>query len=134
MAKQITPVGIIIDAEADLNPNWREGTLVRCLDTGKEYQLLSGIFYRTFPFPGTKSGIVTTDANGIVEVIFGTEWENDEYSVSLSCVDIGQGMGVISYLYDRLNTGFKIVTRGAVSGIPVPDITVSWCAIKDFNE
>jgi hypothetical protein len=134
VAKQISPVGIIIDKETDRNPDWREGTLVRCLDTGKEYQLFDREFIRTFPLPGTKSGRVTTDANGIAEIIFGTAWKDNNYSVSLSCIDPGQGMGVIAYKYDRFNTGFKIITRGTVSGLLKPNIEVSWCATRDFNE
>jgi len=79
-------------------------------------------------FPST-----TTDANGEAEIVFNTPFIDNEYSIALSCVDIGSGPGTIAYKYDRVKEGFKIITRHAVSGLPEASVEVSWLCTRDYN-
>lgn len=125
------PVGIIIDSEADLNADWKEGTLVRCLDTGKEYQLLEGAFVRCYPFVGTKSNVITTDGSGAYSVSFVTPFKTTNYSVALTCEDIGAMVG--AFKFNKTVNGFDIITRDK-NGHTKPNVTVSWLATVDFNE
>ena len=79
----------------------------------------------------TKSGRVTTDANGDAEIVFFTPFINDEYSIALSCIDPGgpPAGAVLAYKYDRLNTGFKVITR-RTNAQPVANVEVSWLCTR----
>ena len=84
----------------------------------------------------TKSGRITTDANGVYNVVFNTPFVLD-YSVALSIQDLADWHGkeaLIAYKSNLTLNGFTIVTREAKKGCaPVGGVTVSWLATINYN-
>lgn len=84
----------------------------------------------------TKSGRITTDANGVYNVVFNTPFVLD-YSVALSIQDLPDWHNreaIIAYKSNRTMDGFTIITREAKKGCaPVGGITVSWLATINYN-
>jgi hypothetical protein len=120
-----------------LPPAGKNGQVFKELDTGDTYHLRDGVWeYANIGLAfvkATKSGRATTDASGLYTVTFTTPLINDQYSIALSVREQGVGGGVIAYFNNRSATGFTIQTRRATSGMPAPDIDVSWLATRDFN-
>ena len=114
----------------------RDGHMFMELDTGQAYFRRSGVWEFTevgLSFvKATKSGRLTTDANGEVEVIFNTPFIDDAYSITLTCVDTGI-QPTIPSKYDRTKDGFKIRTRNTRSGQLIGNIECSWLATRDYN-
>ena len=80
-----------------------------------------------------KGGVVTTDANGLADVIFTTAQPNIvDYVVMLTVLDTGIGYG--AYVTNVSQTGFTInswVIGGA--GVPAP-ATVQCIVRSKFND
>lgn len=130
--------GTVIEAlSTDTWPDVPDGWFLKALDTGESYIRREGAWeYINLGLAfikATKSGNVTTDASGLATVTFNTPFINDNYSIALTCSDVGRGPGAIAYKYDRLSTGFKIITRNPVSGLAKPNIGVSWLCTRDYD-
>jgi hypothetical protein len=122
----------------DALPGLRDGHFFKQIDVGESYFRRAGVWENVnlgLAFiRATKSGRVTTDGNGDAQVVFNTPFSDVDYSVALSCVDIS-GPGAkfpLAYKYNRLPTGFRIVTR-RTNGQVLGDIEVSWLATRDYN-
>ena len=81
----------------------------------------------------SKSGVVTTDANGVALVLFREQFKNPTtYIVVLTVLDAGNTIAAIPYPSNLANTGFTINTRDTkVTGgtyNQTPNITVHWKA------
>jgi hypothetical protein len=120
-------------------PERPDGWFLKHLDTSITYFRRSGVWVEcvlglSFA-PATKSGRVTTDGSGDAEIIFGTPFIDDEYSIALSCLDCGgpPARPPLVYKYARTKDGFKIKTR-TINGIVYGNVEVSWLATRDFNE
>jgi len=98
-----------------------------------KYMLRADVLYAVT----TKSGRVTTDANGVYNVVFNTPFVNDDYSVALTVQDLADWSSkeaIIAYKSNRTANGFTIVTREAKKGCnPVGGITVSWLTTINYN-
>ena len=117
-------------AEGEDGHIWKE------MDTGESYIHRGGkweyINLGLSFVKATKSGRLTTDANGQGEVIFNTPFIDDAYSIALTCVDTGI-QPTIPSKYDRTKDGFKIRTRNTRSGQLIGNIECSWLATRDYN-
>ena len=115
----------------------RDGHIIKELDTGESYIRRSGVW--TFINLGlsfikaTKSGRITTDADGQYHVSFVTPFINNEYTVAMSCEDRGQLKPVSAYFSNIAIEGFDIQTREAPNGQAVGSIVVSWLATRNYN-
>ena len=115
----------------------RDGHIYKELDTGESYIRLDG----TWNFinlglsfiKATKSGRITTDADGLYTISFTTPFINNEYTVALSCEDAGGAKMPIAYFKNISISGFIIQTRHAVSGIAMGNVVVSWVATRNYN-
>jgi hypothetical protein len=81
-----------------------------------------------------KVGVVTTNANGIANVVFRIAQPHDfQYVVLLTCYNSGIGYG--AYSTNITQTGFTIntwVIGGA--GSMAPGITVHWAVRSVYND
>lgn len=75
-----------------------------------------------------KSGIVTTDGNGEFNLVFNTPFEQDNYSVGLTCERNDTQPLVIVHYSNKTVNGFTIVTQGVPNGHSVGNVEVSWRA------
>lgn len=114
----------------------RNGQFLKELDTGDTYHRINGIWqYLNLGLASikvAKSGRITTDANGETNIVFNTQFINEEYSIVLNVVDDG-GKTPIASECNRSIDGFTIRTRNTTSGQLIGNAEVSWLAIKDYN-
>jgi hypothetical protein len=89
-----------------------------------------------------KSGVVTTDANGLAQVVFTNGFQNPtNYSVLLTCLD--NATAITAYPSNLTNTGFEIssyiINRPTGTGqIPCvltaqAGVIVYWLAVINSN-
>ena len=114
-----------------------DGHIFKEMDTGESYIRRYGIWEHInlgLAFvKATKSGRVTTDANGFYHITFNTPFINNEYTVVLSVKDMGSVKPAMVF-YDNIKAdGFDIQTRDSKKGEPFGDIKVSWLATRDYN-
>ena len=132
--------GTIIEAlSTDVLPEKPNGWFLKLLDTGETFIRRNGTWaflnlgMSSFTKTTTKSGRVTTKADGTTQVLFNTPFLDNEYSIALSCTDVGRSAKLpFAYKYDRRPTGFGIITR-RLNGQPVGGIEVSWLCTRDYN-
>jgi len=115
----------------------RDGHFYKELDTGETYIRRYGVFEfvnlgLSF-IKATKSGTITTDANGFFHVSFVTPFINNLYSVALGLTNPGIALIVAAYASNRTISGFDIVTLKMPGGQPQPNQEVSWLATRDYN-
>jgi len=113
------------------------GHVFKELDTGESYTMVKGVWEfinlgLSF-IKATKSGRVTTDANGYYHITFATSLINDEYSVQLTCEDLGEVKPPIAFKSNKTINGFDINTRDSKTGSPFGNVNVSWLATRDYN-
>lgn len=114
----------------------KDGQFYKELDTGESYIRVNGVW--TFINLGlsfikaTKSGHITTAANGQYHVTFVTPFIDANYSVALTCEDQGSKPAIATKLNKTIN-GFDIYTRRSTSGQLTGSIHVSWLATRDYN-
>ena len=122
----------------DVLPGLRDGHFFKQADTGESYFRRDGVWeYVNLGLAfikATKSGRVTTDANGDAHIVFNTPFVDDQYSIALGCSDSGgpPNFAALAYKWDRQPTGFRIKTRGTNS-IPMANVEVSWLCTRDYN-
>jgi len=114
----------------------RDGHIFKELDTGESYIRRNGSDYYinlglSF-IKATKSGRITTDANGSYHVSFVTPFINNLYTVALSCQEYGTQPAIASFNNIAIN-GFDIQTRYSRTGNVRPSTVVSWVATRDYN-
>jgi hypothetical protein len=132
--------GMIVQClSSDGKPVRPDGWTLSWIDTGEQFfhrdgaWELMGLGYSFAP--PTKSGRITTDANGLYSVVFSTGFVDDLYSVALSCQDIGTKKAQpMAFKKDITATGFTIQTRDTQKGDPMPNIIVSWVATRMHND
>ena len=118
--------------------NAKDGHIFKQLDTGESYIMRKGKWHfinlgLSF-IKATKSGRVTTDANGYYHVIFTTPFINNQYTVALSCQKLSGPSIVPIAFFDNLTiNGFDIYTINSRSGAVVANQVVSWLATRDYN-
>lgn len=117
-------------------PEIADGQFFKQLDTGESYFRRNGewafINLGLSYIKATKSGLVTTDASGVSEVVFNTPFIDDDYTVALTCDDPGKNYLTVAYKSVVVSTGFTIQTRdknGHASG----NVIVSWLATRNYN-
>jgi len=114
----------------------RDGHFYKELDTGETYIRINGLF--TFINLGlsfikaTKSGKITTDANGIFNVVFVTPFISNIYTVTLT-IEFYTGKPAIALFSNITNTGFTITTLNSKSGNAEGNLNVAWLATRDYN-
>jgi hypothetical protein len=79
----------------------------------------------------TKSGSLTTDANGQMTVTFTTPFINDAYTIALTCTD--QGGVPLALVTNKTVDEFGIQTKNAMNGNDLGNVTVSWLATRDYD-
>ena len=114
----------------------RDGHIFKELDTGESYTRIAGSWHfinlgLSF-IKATKSGKITTDANGFYHVVFNTQFIDENYSVALSTQDEGTTKIIAAYFKNILSNGFDIYTRNR-NGVLEPNISVSWLATRNYN-
>jgi hypothetical protein len=90
-----------------------DGHVFKELDTGESYTRVAGVWeYINLGLAfikATKSGSITTDSNGDYPVTFTTPFIDNNYTVALTCTDVGPGPGVIAYVGTKTVAGFNIL-------------------------
>jgi hypothetical protein len=128
--------GLSTETKPDNTSGGFDGHFFKEMDTGETYIKVNGVWeYVNLGLAfvkATKSGRVTTDANGEAEIVFTTAFIDNNYSVALSIDDNGATVAIPTK-YDRLTTGFKIRTRNPASGQLIGNIGVSWLATRDYD-
>lgn len=115
-----------------------DGWFLKFVDTGVIHHRISGAWVDwgmglSFA-PPTKSGRITTNGAGVFNVVFATPFYDDQYSVQLSCQDIGTHKNQpMAFKHNLTANGFSIQTRDSNKGDPMGNIVVSWLATRNFN-
>lgn len=117
-------------------PDRADGWLLKHTDTGEQYIHVSGA-WQTLRLglsfaPPTKSGQVTTDANAVAAIVFGTPFIDDSYTIALSC-EAKYGTPPLAMFYDKSAAGFGVWTVNSRNGANLPSILVSWVATRNYN-
>jgi hypothetical protein len=83
----------------------------------------------------TKSGRVTTNANGTAHITFITPFVANDYTVALSVLlqNFGNKVGAIAYASNLTVDGFDITTLDVKQGNAYGGVTVSWLATINAN-
>ncbi len=114
----------------------RDGYIFKQLDTGESYIRRAGqwefINLGLSYIKATKSGAVTTDANGSAAITFATLLADVDYTVALSCQDYGNQSAVAGFL-NLTTTGFTVQTRYSRTGNVRPATPVSWLITRNYN-
>jgi hypothetical protein len=114
-----------------------DGHILKELDTGESYIRVLGewkfINLGLSYIKATKSGIVTTDANGIYDVVFNTPFINSEYSLQLTCEDAGAVKPAMAFFTNVTKNGFRIQSRDSKKGDPQGSVVVAWLATRNYN-
>jgi hypothetical protein len=114
-----------------------DGHVFKELDTGESYTMVDGVW--SFINLGlsfikaTKSGTITTDEDGFYHVEFTTPFINSNYSVQLTCIDLGDEKPPIAFSSNKDTTGFDIQSRDSKQGDPFGLVNLSWLATRDYN-
>ena len=120
-------------------PERDDGWLLKYIDTGVQYIRRNGAWEElslglSFA-PPTKSGIETTDNDGNGEIVFGTPFIDNDYSVQFSCNFPQNERSVASFVVEKTQSGFTFITLETTRrSRPVGNITVSWLATRSFNQ
>lgn len=112
----------------------KNGRICKVLDTVDMYMRVSGQWVslnHSFTNP-TKSGIITTDPEGLFHVAFVMPFNIGYYTVALTCENNLTYPSIAAYFYNMTVNGFDIVTRNR-NGVNVGGLVVSWIATRDFN-
>jgi len=113
-----------------------DGQFYMELDTGDVYFHRNGAWEYSEAglsfIKATKSGIVTTDANGLYNVVFETPFVDASYTVALT-IQNGEVTPGIAGFSDIAATGFTIHTRDSRSGQSKGNTVVSWLATRNYN-
>jgi len=83
--------------------------------------------------PPTKSGVVTTDDNGLASIDFNTEFIDDDYTIALSCQVKGNREPLANWV-TKDNHGFTIRSSNPVNGNALGGVVVSWLCTRNFND
>ncbi len=115
----------------------RDGHFYKEMDTGETYHRVGGewlfINLGLSFIKATKSGRVTTDSGGVYDVVFATPFINDQYSIQLTCQDLGSVKPPVAFKTNRSVYGFRITTRDSKKGDLFGGVTVSWLATRDYD-
>lgn len=115
----------------------KDGQVYKQLDTGESYIHRDGswqfINLGLSFIKATKSGRITTDANGIYNVSFITAIADTNYTVALTCEDNGTNQPAIAAFSSLTVNGFRITTRYSRTGNIRASTVVSWVATRDYN-
>jgi hypothetical protein len=115
----------------------RDGHFLKQLDTGESYiRVLSDWQFINLGLSfikATKSGSITTNAGGAYHVTFTTPFISADYTVALSCHDLGAVKPPIAFFSNITATGFDIQTRDSKKGNPFGSVVVSWVATRSYN-
>lgn len=114
-----------------------DGQIYKQLDTGESYLHRAGswqfINLGLSFIKATKSGVITTDANGTYSVSFSTPFSDTNYGVTLECAETGTTQPAIAGWSDKTVNGFVITTRYTRTGNLRADTVVCWLATRDYN-
>jgi len=120
-----------------LPPVAKNGQIFKEMDTGESYHLRAGVWeYVNLGLSfirATKSGRITTGDNGNYHIIFNTPFINDQYSVSLTCEDLGAVKPPLAFKHTKTKEGFYIQTRDSKKGDPFGNVAVSWLATRNYD-
>ena len=112
-----------------------DGQVFKELDTGESYTRIEGVWeYINLGLAlikATKSGLTTTDSTGNASVTYATPFIDTDYTVQLTCDDIGEKLAV-PFKANVTITGFDIVTRDK-NGKPIGNVEVSWLSTRSYN-
>lgn len=127
--------GLTICLSSDGQPERADGWWLLWIDTGETFLHVGGAWVGQgtgFSFaPPTKSGRVTTDANGRAVIVFDVPFVDNQYGVSYGCMDIGTGKKQpLVYTVNQTASGFTIQTRDTEKGDWMPNITVTYVATR----
>lgn len=129
--------GVSTEPKPGISDGAGDGHIMKELDTGDTYERRSGVWINVssgFSFiRATKSGRITTNANGDYHVTFVTPLINSLYSVVLATDDSGGTQPTLAFYSNLSTTGFDIKTRYSRTGNPRGNVVVSWLATRDFN-
>jgi hypothetical protein len=118
-------------------PPVKEGLHVKFVDTGKMWLCYHGgwsyVGMGQSYAPPTKSGVVTTDANGAATIVFGTHFADDNYTIALSCKVKNEKRPIANWIA-KSSTGFSIVAINPLTGNTVASTDVSWLCTRNYNE
>ena len=113
----------------------RDGHIYKQLDTGESYIRVLGewqfINLGLSFIKATKSGLVSTDADGFAHITFTTPFISTDYTVALS-----PAASPWPYIpcFDNLTTsGFDVYTRDTRNGAAAGNKSVSWVATRNYN-
>lgn len=115
----------------------KDGHFLKELDTGESYIMVNGewefINLGLSYIKATKSGEVTTDANGFAHITFATPFINNQYSVHMACADMGAIKPPLAFVSNKTVNGFDIQTRDSKQGVPYGNVPVSCLATRHYN-
>jgi hypothetical protein len=114
----------------------KDGHIFKELDTGESYIRIAGVWQfinlGLSYIKATKSGRVVTGSGGIYNVSFITPLVDNNYTVALSCEEVGsQPAG--AFFSNLTNIGFRITSRYIKTGNIRPNTVVSWLATRNYN-
>lgn len=112
-----------------------DGWLLKHVDTGQQYIRVSGEWKSlalglSFA-PPTKSGSVVTDADGVAEIVFGTPFIDDAYTIVMTCGNTYPSP-VVQTTGQTAN-GFSMQSRYARTGEALGSVPVAWLATRNYN-
>ena len=115
----------------------RDGHIYKELDTGESYIMRNGLWQfinlgLSF-IKATKSGKITTDANGYYHVTFTTPFINNQYTVALSCEVPTSNQPPVAFFTNTAINGFDIYTMYSRTGNPRPNTVVSWLTTRNYD-
>ena len=116
-----------------------DGWFWKQVDTGNVYHRVSGVWE---PWglglafaPPTKSGISVSDEDGNGEVVFGTPFVDDDYSVQMTCTEPNNERSIVMMVVTQDADGFTFKTRRATRlSQEFGNVTVAWLATRSYNE
>jgi hypothetical protein len=118
-------------------PDKPDGWYCKVVDTGESYIRRNGewqfINLGLAFIKATKSGDVTTDANGDASVVFETPFAGDAISVALTCAGGSSSKPAIAYDSNVSHAGFDIHTLNTQNGNDLGNVDVHWVATVHYN-
>ena len=117
----------------------RDGHFFKALEEGESYIRVNGswehINLGLAFIKATKSGRITTDANGFYRVFFNTPFINADYGVTLTVENKNWGVrgGCAAYKLNKTINSFDILTKDTNNNQRYANVTVSWLCTRVYN-
>ena len=128
--------GLSTDTKPTAEQGARDGHIFKELDTGESYIRRAGVMcyinLGLSQIKATKSGLITTDANGNYHVSFTTPFINNQYSVALSTQDSPTKDLGSAHFTNITADGFDIKSRD-IKGAVLGGIVVSFVCTRHYN-